>query len=229
MKLEVVTETTAWHRYDSVGVVDQTRVFWCLRDSANGATMPEDLAETAEDVARGRGISVNALELEALEAEIDRVKLDDGSMDQLHSPAERNREILDRLAQGDISPPLRRSQSRRKSRVLMRGLLCECRESDFWSRPYTPLRPGFGDVEFYPEFVDKAAVLVVHIAPNHPLPDGNKRLAWMALTMFCALNGRHLTVATDEAVALMLGIASGEKNEGDVAAWLAERVRSSNG
>ena len=36
---------------------------------------------------------------------------------------------------------------------------------------------GFGDVEFYPEFVDKAAVLVVRIAKNHPLPDGNKRLA----------------------------------------------------
>ena len=84
-------------------------------------------------------------------------------------------------------------------------------------------------MEFYPEFVDKAAVLVVHIARNHPLPDGNKRLARVALTMFCALNGRHLTVATEDAVALMLAIASGEKNEGDVAAWLAERIQSSNG
>ena len=36
---------------------------------------------------------------------------------------------------------------------------------------------GFGDVEFYPDFADKAAVLVVRIAKNHPLPDGNKRLA----------------------------------------------------
>jgi len=61
--------------------------------------MPEDLAETAEVVARGRGVSVNALVLEALEAEIDRVKLDDEFMDQLRSLAERDREILDRLAQ----------------------------------------------------------------------------------------------------------------------------------
>jgi death on curing protein len=87
---------------------------------------------------------------------------------------------------------------------------------------------GFGDVEFYPEFVDKAAVLVVHIARNHPLPDGNKRLAWVALTMFCAINGQQLSVATDDAVALMLGIASGEKNERDVAAWLTNRIESSN-
>jgi glutamate-1-semialdehyde aminotransferase len=61
--------------------------------------MPEDLAETVEVVARGRGISVNALVLEALEAEIDRVKRDDEFMDQLRSLAERDREILDRLAQ----------------------------------------------------------------------------------------------------------------------------------
>jgi len=61
--------------------------------------MPEDLAETAEVVARGRGISVNALVLEALEAEIDRVKGDDEFMGQLRSLAERDRDILDRLAQ----------------------------------------------------------------------------------------------------------------------------------
>jgi len=83
---------------------------------------------------------------------------------------------------------------------------------------------GFGDVEFYPDFVDKAAVLVVHLARNHPLPDGNKRLAWVALTMFCALNGRHLAVATDDAVAFMIEVASGDMNEGDVAVWLADRI-----
>ena len=60
---------------------------------------------------------------------------------------------------------------------------------------------GFGDEEFYPEFVDKAAVLAVRIARNHPLPDGNKRLAWQALTMFCALNDYSLRVPADEAVA----------------------------
>lgn len=36
---------------------------------------------------------------------------------------------------------------------------------------HTP-QAGFGDVEFYPEFVDKAAVLVVHIARNLPLRRG---------------------------------------------------------
>ena len=48
---------------------------------------------------------------------------------------------------------------------------------------------GFGGHEMYPDFVDKAAVLAVRVARNHPLPDGNKRLAWGCLTMFCLLNG----------------------------------------
>jgi death on curing protein len=48
---------------------------------------------------------------------------------------------------------------------------------------------GFGETEFFPDFVDKAAVLVVRLAKNHPLPDGNKRAAWVALRMFVELNG----------------------------------------
>lgn len=35
---------------------------------------------------------------------------------------------------------------------------------------------SFGEVEFYPEFVTKAAVLCARLAWNHPLPDGNKAL-----------------------------------------------------
>ena len=48
---------------------------------------------------------------------------------------------------------------------------------------------GFGETEFYPAFVDKAAVLIVRLAKNHPLPDGNKRAAWVALRMFVEING----------------------------------------
>jgi Fic/DOC family len=40
---------------------------------------------------------------------------------------------------------------------------------------------GFGETEFYPDLIDKAAVLVMRLAKNHPLPDGNKRAAWVAL------------------------------------------------
>jgi predicted transcriptional regulator len=61
--------------------------------------MPEELAEKADVIARGRGISVNALMLEALEAEIERVRDDDEFMTRLRELTERDKEILDRLAE----------------------------------------------------------------------------------------------------------------------------------
>jgi predicted transcriptional regulator len=61
--------------------------------------MPEELAEKADVIARGRGISVNALMLEALETEIERVRHDDDFMRRLRELTERDKEILDRLAE----------------------------------------------------------------------------------------------------------------------------------
>lgn len=61
--------------------------------------LPEDLAETAEAVARGRGTSVNALVVDALVAEIERVKADKDFMAKLRALTERDKEILDRLAE----------------------------------------------------------------------------------------------------------------------------------
>lgn len=85
---------------------------------------------------------------------------------------------------------------------------------------------GFGDEDFYETTIDKAAVLAVRIARNHPLPDGNKRLAWQALTIFLALNGHHLEATPDDAVDLMLSVAAGDVGETDVAAWLEPRTGS---
>jgi predicted transcriptional regulator len=61
--------------------------------------MPEELAETVEVVARGRGISVNTLVLDALTAEVERVRHDQEFMSRLREITERDKEILDRLAQ----------------------------------------------------------------------------------------------------------------------------------
>jgi death-on-curing protein len=83
---------------------------------------------------------------------------------------------------------------------------------------------SFGDEDFYPTFIEKAAVLVVRLARNHPLIDGNKRLAWQSLTMFCALNDVELEVAADDAVAMVLAVAAGERDERAVVDWLEPRI-----
>jgi death-on-curing protein len=78
--------------------------------------------------------------------------------------------------------------------------------------------------EFYPDAIDKAAVLAVRIAQNHPLPDGNKRLSWACLVLFCELNGLELDHTADDAVEQVLKIASGEVDEEAMAVWLGTRV-----
>jgi len=61
--------------------------------------MPEELAEAVEVVARGRGVSVNTVVLDALTAELERVKKDRKFMARLREITTKDKEILDRLAQ----------------------------------------------------------------------------------------------------------------------------------
>lgn len=60
--------------------------------------MPEDLANDAEAVARVKGTSVNALIVDALKHEIDRVRRDDDFTNRAKRLLERDRELLERLA-----------------------------------------------------------------------------------------------------------------------------------
>ena len=85
---------------------------------------------------------------------------------------------------------------------------------------------GWGDEEFYPDFVDKAAVLMVRLAKNHPLPDGNKRAAWVALRVFIELNGWSWSnyPSVEQAEHAVLAVASGEWDEAAVATWLNDRI-----
>ncbi|MGC8514302.1 MAG: ribbon-helix-helix protein, CopG family [Acidimicrobiales bacterium] len=61
--------------------------------------LPEELADQAEAVARVRGTSVNALIVESLAGEIDRVRADKDFTERARKLLERDKELLDRLAQ----------------------------------------------------------------------------------------------------------------------------------
>ncbi len=86
---------------------------------------------------------------------------------------------------------------------------------------------GFGDEDFYPDLVDKSAVLTCRIAWNHPLPDGNKRAAWACLLLFVDLNGGSWIGGrpdADEAVDAMFAVAGKEIDESGFADWLRRRI-----
>ena len=90
---------------------------------------------------------------------------------------------------------------------------------------------SFGGEEFFPDLIEKAAVLVCRLAWNHPLPDGNKRAAWATLAIFIELN--ELKWDPDppdvsDAEAIMISIAAHEIEEGDVVNWLQNKLARTN-
>jgi death on curing protein len=86
-------------------------------------------------------------------------------------------------------------------------------------------RAGFGDIEVYPTIIEKAAILLTHLARNHPLPDGNKRTAFFLTGLFLEANGTQLRGALPEVdVPMVERIADGQAGTDAVVAWLSERT-----
>ena len=72
----------------------------------------------------------------------------------------------------------------------------------------------------YPTLPEKAAALLHSIVGNHALIDGNKRLGFAAMAVFCEITGARLTLSNDEAYELTMAVARGELEVPDIAATL---------
>jgi death-on-curing protein len=86
-----------------------------------------------------------------------------------------------------------------------------------------PQATVFGS-DAYPSLHLKAAALLHSLARNHPLVDGNKRLAWAATAVFLGINGHRVVTGQDDVVDLVLAVAAGslddlEKIAAQLAAW----------
>jgi len=77
------------------------------------------------------------------------------------------------------------------------------------SRPKTTV---YGE-EAYPNIHEKAAALLHSLVANHALIDGNKRLGWVGVRLFYALNDYTLKMDHDEAYDLVISIASGKLDD----------------
>jgi len=73
-----------------------------------------------------------------------------------------------------------------------------------------------------PDFAALAAAYGIGLAKNHPFVDGNKRVAFIAVGLFLALNGYRLTASQINATQAMLAVAAGELSESDFAAWIRQ-------
>jgi death-on-curing protein len=88
------------------------------------------------------------------------------------------------------------------------------------ARPRTTV---FGE-DAYPSFAEKAAALLHSIARNHPLVDGNKRLAWSAMRAFCLLNGHDIAYDVDDAEGFVLLVAAGDLDVAPAADWVTAHL-----
>jgi len=85
-----------------------------------------------------------------------------------------------------------------------------------------PMSSAFGE-DAYPTLTLKAAALLHSIVTNHALVDGNKRLGWLAATVFMDTNGEPVELANDDAFRLVLATAEGSLDVEDIAALLNPR------
>jgi death-on-curing protein len=79
----------------------------------------------------------------------------------------------------------------------------------------------------YPGLAAQAAVLCSRLVRNHPLPDGNKRVALLAMLELIARNGgewRSPPGGQEEIASTIERLAARELSEADFTAWVRERV-----
>ncbi len=88
------------------------------------------------------------------------------------------------------------------------------------STAHRPQSSIFGE-DAYPSIDAKAATLLESLVRNHPLVDGNKRLGWLAVVVFYALNDLTLEAPDDDAYDLVIAVASGQLSYPEAASHLA--------
>ena len=79
-----------------------------------------------------------------------------------------------------------------------------------------------------PDTAALAASYGVGIAKNHPVVDGNKRAAFLAVGLFLALNGWRLTASPLDATRVMLDVAASALDEVAFASWIRCNMQPRN-
>jgi death on curing protein len=88
---------------------------------------------------------------------------------------------------------------------------------------------SLGGVEAYPTLPEQAAVHLEHLAGNHPLPNGNKRVAFLLTAMVLDANGLAWGAPHVECDAGMVErVAAGDASHDDVVMRIERRTSRSS-
>jgi death-on-curing protein len=79
--------------------------------------------------------------------------------------------------------------------------------------------------DFYPDPIERAGILCSRLVRNHPLPDGNKRAAYLSMLIYLELQGfRWNPPSESERVLAMEALAAGTMSETEFIEWLREHT-----
>ena len=81
---------------------------------------------------------------------------------------------------------------------------------------------SFEGRHLHADLYEMAAAYTFHLCQNHPFLDGNKRVALVSALVFLDLNGVPISDPDDRLYPLMMSVASGEKQKGEIASVLRE-------
>lgn len=70
-----------------------------------------------------------------------------------------------------------------------------------------------------------AAAYGYGLATTHPFSDGNKRSAFLTMTVFLGLNGKELDATETEVVQVVTALAAGTLDEPQLAAWVRDHLK----
>ena len=79
--------------------------------------------------------------------------------------------------------------------------------------------------DLYPTLVEKAAALCLSLVGNHPFIDGNKRVGHAAMETFLVLNSTEIDAGLDEQERVMLDLAAGRIDRGQLVDWLRQHLK----
>ncbi|HWX87403.1 MAG TPA: Fic family protein [Solirubrobacteraceae bacterium] len=83
---------------------------------------------------------------------------------------------------------------------------------------------SFSGHAFYKHPLQQAAVLASRIMRNHPLPDGNKRVALILMTLYLEQHGHQLTATPQDIDRTFRAVAAKQMTEDYFHIWLRSRT-----
>jgi death on curing protein len=84
---------------------------------------------------------------------------------------------------------------------------------------------SFAGHDRYPDPLQRAAVLASRIMRNHPLPDGNKRVALILTDIYLDEHRLTLVASAEEIDQVFRGVAARSISETSLVEWLTARTR----